>query len=235
MFKAIFSIMVWPIWFAALIVLGLIYYILMLLFESKRIHPIARIISRLLLLLGGQWLTLKGSPPKQHRGPYLYLINHASLFDTFMTVAAIPHFFTGVGKIEQFSYPFWGTLSKKYGMIPIDRSKIQSAVGSLSKLEKAIHNGVSAMIAPEGTRTLDGKLNEFKKGAFHVAKNTGITIVPIILEGSFKAKNKKDWRISPGFVTARLCEKITKQQYNHMSVKELRGYVQNIFNDALEK
>ena len=103
----------------------------MTVFSSKRLHPIARIISRALLLFGGQWLIVKGRPPANDEGPYLYLINHASLFDTFMTVAAIPHYFTGVGKVEQFSYPIWGSLSKKYGMIPIDRSKIQSAMGSL--------------------------------------------------------------------------------------------------------
>ena len=235
MFKALFSIVVWPIWFSAFIFFGMIYYILMTVFSSKRLHPIARIISRALLFFGGQWLIVNGKPPANDEGPYLYLINHASLFDTFMTVAAIPHYFTGVGKVEQFSYPIWGSLSKKYGMIPIDRSKIQSAMGSLDELEKEIHNGVSAFVAPEGTRTLDGKLNEFKKGAFHVAKNTGITIVPIILEGSFKAKRKNDWRIQPGVVTATLAEKITKEVYANMNVNELKDHVRNIFKSTLEK
>ena len=51
------------------------------------------------------------------------------------------------------------------------------------------------MIAPEGTRTLNGKLGKFKKGAFHVAKNTGVTIIPVALIGAYNAKKVTDWRI----------------------------------------
>ena len=66
----------------------------------------------------------------------------------------------------------WGYLVKKYGVIPIVRQKLNTAITSMDKLEEAIKKGTSMMIAPEGTRTLTGKLGPFKKGAFHVAKNT---------------------------------------------------------------
>jgi 1-acyl-sn-glycerol-3-phosphate acyltransferase len=151
----------------------------------------------------------------------LYLINHQSLFDAFMIVAAVPHYFTGVGAIEQFSYPVWGFLAKRYGVIPIVRQERSSAITSLKKLENVINNGTSAMIAPEGTRSLDGKLSNFKKGAFYVAKNTGITIIPIGLKGAYKAKNKKDWRIRPSILTTVFGEPITQSHYENMTVDML--------------
>ena len=87
-----------------------------------------------------------------------------------MIVASARHYFTGVGAIEQFSYPVWGFLAKKYGLIPIERKKIGSAIRSLAEVENTLKNGISAMIAPEGTRTRTGNLGSFKKGAFHVQK-----------------------------------------------------------------
>ena len=62
-----------------------------------------------------------------------------------MIVGGIPHYFTGVGAIEQFSYPVWGYLAKKYGVIPLVRQELGSAITSLEKLEEVINNGTSAI------------------------------------------------------------------------------------------
>ena len=95
----------------------------------------------------------------------------------------------------------------------------------MDKLEEAIKKGTSMMIAPEGTRTLTGKLGPFKKGAFHVAKNTGITIVPVGLIGAYKAKNKNDWRIKPGVLTTVFGDPIVQAEYEHLSLNELQEMV----------
>ncbi|MEC9448590.1 MAG: lysophospholipid acyltransferase family protein, partial [Candidatus Neomarinimicrobiota bacterium] len=150
-----------------------------------------------------------------------------SVFDAFMIVASARHYFTGVGAVEQFSYPVWGFLAKKYGLIPIERKKIHSAIGSLAEVENALKNGVSAMIAPEGTRTLTGELGAFKKGAFHVAKNTGITIIPLGLVGAFEAKNKNDWRVRPGVLSTIFGDPITKKDYEDLSIEDLRDLVRS--------
>ena len=177
------------------------------------------------MLFGGQWFQVKGKAPDPKNGPYLYLMNHESLFDGFMMLAGIRHYFTGVGAAEQFSYPVWGYLVKKYGAIPLVREELGSAINSLKKLEDAIQDGISAMIAPEGTRTLTGDLGHFKKGAFHVAKNTGITIVPVGLKGAYSAKNKNDWRLKPGVLITNFGKPITYEQYKKMSVDDLRDMV----------
>ena len=186
-----------------------------------------------MIVTGGQWLRIKGKAPLKENGPYLYLFNHQSIFDAFMIVASARHYFTGVGAIEQFSYPVWGFLAKKYGLISIERKKIGSAIGSLAEVEKALNNGVSAMIAPEGTRTLTGNLGPFKKGAFHVAKNTGITIIPVALIGAFEAKNKNDWRVKPGALSTIFGDPITQKEYDDLSVADLRDLVRSRISELI--
>jgi 1-acyl-sn-glycerol-3-phosphate acyltransferase len=142
-----------------------------------------------------------------------------------MLLAAVKHYFTGVGAYEQFSYPVWGFLVKKYGVIPIVRQKLDNAITSLEKAEDAVKKGISLMIAPEGTRTLTGRLNVFKKGPFHVAMNTNITIVPVGLVGAYNAKNKNDWRIRPGVLTTVFGDPITYDEYKDLSLDDLRNMV----------
>ena len=62
----------------------------------------------------------------------------------------------------------------------------------------------------------------FKKGAFHIAKNTGITIVPIALIGAFEAKRKNDWKLMPGIITTRFGKPIAKEEYENLSIEEIR-------------
>ena len=199
----------------------------MIFIPSYKLHYLARAIAWTVIITGGQWLKIKGNVPLKENGPYLYLFNHQSVFDAFMIVASARHYFTGVGAVEQFSYPVWGFLAKKYGLIPIERKKIHSAISSLAELEKALNNGVSAMIAPEGTRTLTGELGAFKKGAFHVAINTGITIIPVGLVGAFEAKNKNDWRVRPGVLSTIFGDPITKKEYEDLSIEDLRDLVRS--------
>ena len=95
----------------------------MIFIPSYKLHYLARAIAWTVIITGGQWLKIKGNVPLKENGPYLYLFNHQSVFDAFMIVASARHYFTGVGAVEQFSYPVWGFLAKKYGLIPIERKK----------------------------------------------------------------------------------------------------------------
>ena len=81
------------------------------------------------------------------------------------------------------------------------------------------------ILLPEGTRTLTGKLSPFKKGPFHLAKNTGATIVPIGLHGGLKAKKKDDWRLRPGILTTRFGTPITNIEYGDLTVDEIKDLV----------
>tara|TARA_A100001388_G_scaffold259091_1_gene226129 strand:- start:185 stop:646 length:462 start_codon:yes stop_codon:yes gene_type:complete len=142
-----------------------------------------------------------------------------------MIGAYVGHYITAVAAIETFRYPIFGFILKKYGIIPIMRQKIKRAIVSLKIAEEAIKQGTSFLIAPEGTRTLTGEIGSFKKGPFHLAKNTNATIVPIALRGGFRAKKKSDWRLQPGVLTVVFGDPITSLNYKELDIKELRDLI----------
>ncbi len=227
MFRTIISIILWPIWFTFFTFTILLFFITFKIFPRKSFHYLIRPVCWIYCLLAGQWLVKENEPPDPKGEPYLYMFNHESMFDQFMIAAFIRHYITAVGAIEQFRYPLWGTLIKQYGVIPIIRKNLKKAINSLSKAEEAINQGTSFLISPEGTRSLTGELGPFKKGPFHLAKNTGSTIVPVAVIGAFQAKRKEDWRLSPGKLTTRFCTPIKKEEFENLTVEETRDLVRD--------
>lgn len=227
MFKSIISIILWPIWFMFFAWTILLFFITFKLFPRHTFHYVIRPVCWIYCFLAGQWLVKENHPPDPNNGPYLYMFNHESMFDQFMIAAFIRHYVTAVGAIEQFRYPLWGALIKQYGVIPIIRQELKKAINSLSKAEDALNAGTSFLISPEGTRSLTGELQPFKKGPFHLAKNTGSTIIPIALLGAFHAKQKNDWRLRPGKLITRFGTPILKEEFDNLSVEEIRDLVRD--------
>lgn len=235
MVKTIISLILWPLALITFFFSALIYILLTYIIKPINLYPVVKIISRLILLGCGQWLRVEGKAPDKQHQPYLYLFNHESLIDPFMLGGAVKHYITAVGANYQFSYPIWGMLARRHGAIPIQRKKLDQAIHSLDHAEEAIRNGISFIISPEGTRTLSGKMGPFKKGPFHIALNTGVTIVPVALIGAYKAKKKTDWKLNPGILTLRFGELIPKDQYNDMDLDSLREMVRNRIEELINQ
>ncbi len=124
-------------------------------------------------------------------GPCLILSNHQSFFDITSLLWAFPRALRMVAKKELFSVPFFGWGITIYGFIPIDRSNRVKAVSSLEDAAKRIQKGISVLLFPEGTRSLDGKMGPFKKGSFALALKAGVPIVPVLLTGTIDIHHKK--------------------------------------------
>ncbi len=227
MFKTIISIILWPIGLTTFFLFAVFYILLTYFIHPTKLYPVVKIACRLMLLSIGQWLKVEGTPPDKRGQPYLYLFNHESMIDPFMFGGAINHYFTAVGAHFQFSYPVWGWLVRRHGAIPIKRKQIDQAIHSLDYAEEAIQKGISFLISPEGTRTLTGELGQFKKGPFHVALNTGVTLVPVALFGAYNAKKKMDWRLNPGILTIKFGDPITREEYGGMDLNLLKDTVRN--------
>ena len=231
----LYSILLWPIWYAYLIVILPIFLIFIIFVRKEYFHYFLRPMSYFFCLFGGQRLKVYGEIPDPESGPYLYLMNHESLFDHFAIGRYIKHYVTAIAKYEQFKYPLWGHVAKYYGIEPIDRSNTKKAIKSLKKVEREIiNNKLSFLIAPEGTRSKNGNLGDFKKGAFHLAKNTGASIVPVIINGAYEAKNIKDWRLTPGTIDIYFSDSISENIYKNMSVEDLRDYVRGIIKELVD-
>ena len=226
--------MIWPLWYLFFVPSFIFLFIPIILVPKKKLYILVRPICWIWWLFAGQWLKKENNPPPLEGQPYLYLFNHVSMFDQFMIGAYVGHYITAIGAQEVFGYPIFGQLLKLYGGIPIKRTHLKSALKSLSLVEEAINNGTSFIIAPEGTRTLNGELNTFKKGPFHLAKNTGVTIVPIALIGGLEAKRKDNWRLKPGVLTTRFGEPIKVEEYGDLEVEEISELVRSRIETLIE-
>jgi 1-acyl-sn-glycerol-3-phosphate acyltransferase len=235
MYKTLVSIILWPI-FTIMFVLGVGgYFILTTFISLQQAHSYMKWFCRICLFSAGQMLRIEGSIPKKEKQPYIYMFNHESMFDHFMIVAATSHYLTGVAAEDQYSYPVYGAGLRRYKAIPIKREKLKDAIHSLDEAESVIKNGISLLIAPEGTRTITGTMGSFKKGPFHLAKNTKATIVPVALIDAWIAKPKTDWRLQPGVITVRFGDPVLDIDYEHLTLQELSDHIRNQLTHLIAK
>lgn len=225
--KTIISIILWPLFFVTF-VFGVLGYFIVTTFVSLNVaHRYMKIFCRTCLLSAGQFLKIKGTVPPRDKQPYIYMLNHQSMFDHFMIAGSTSHYLTGVAAEDQYSYPVYGAALRRYKAIPIKREKLKDAIHSLDEAEKVVLSGTSLLIAPEGTRTVSGELGTFKKGPFHLAINTKATIIPVAIIGAWEAKKKTDWKLKPGVITIHYGDPIQSTQYDDYSIQELSNFVKN--------
>ncbi len=187
---------------AAVIVVTIPYSIAALLVipidESGRMyHGLGRSWARLVLWLCGVKVILKG---REHLDPtchYIYAANHASMFDIPAVMATIPDQIRIVLKKELTRVPIWGWALKHGPYISIDRSDAKGAMESLDRAAQTIRHGASVLLFAEGTRTRDGKLQPFKRGAFALAAKSGVPIIPLTINNSFNILPKGSLKIRP--------------------------------------
>lgn len=154
--------------------------------------------TRVLLALTGVRLRVCELIPVDWSRPHVICANHASLFDILALIRVVPPPFRFVAKRELVRWPIFGWTLRPAGQIIIDRADHARALRSIA--EAALRNVRGQVIFfVEGTRTLGGELQEFKKGAFHFAVQNHLPVLPTAIRGSFTALAKRPWwRLQPG-------------------------------------
>ena len=173
----------------------------------------------------GITLKVEGSYPDN--AGTIFMANHSSYIDLFVLGAILKGKFTGLAAQEYLWYPFFGTVVKRLGVIPVNRFKHEAAMAAIKVAEERLRSGFHVGILPEGTRSLTGELQPFKSGGFHLALNTGVAIVPIGVQGAFQFKPKPEWRIRPGLITVRIGAAIPSQPYQERGVDALMAEVRS--------
>ena len=135
--------------------------------------------------------------------PAILVANHQSNFDILAILIAMPVPVRFVAKRLLFRIPVFGWCLSLAGMIPIDRERRASAIRSLDAAAERIREGHPVLFFPEGTRSSDGRLLPFKKGAFVIALKSGIPIVPVSIAGGVEVLRKGSLRIRPGKIVLR--------------------------------
>jgi 1-acyl-sn-glycerol-3-phosphate acyltransferase len=152
--------------------------------------------SKFTLLVFGVKVHVRGLENISPDGAYIFVTNHASMFDIPAIMSVLPR--VRIMFKKELSYvPLWGWALKWGHHIMVDRAKGSEAMKSLNRAAEAIKTGGSVILFAEGTRTRDGKLLPFKRGAFTLAAKSGVPIVPITINGSFKILPKSSLDIRP--------------------------------------
>jgi 1-acyl-sn-glycerol-3-phosphate acyltransferase len=140
-------------------------------------------------------LAVTGREHLQKGKHYIIVANHQSLLDILAVCAALPLNFRFLAKRELFLIPFMGWAMALVGYIPLDRASHKSGREAMRRITQVLTKGVSVLLFPEGTRSPDGKIQAFKMGAFKLARDNKIEILPVVIDGTGQALPKRSWLI----------------------------------------
>lgn len=143
--------------------------------------------ARISLKLARLEITVAGIERLELARPYVFMPNHSSFLDVLLVFAFIPHNFRSIVKEEFFSIPLLGLTVKSSGQIPLDRKSPRKGLQSIKQAAELLRRGVSIVVFPEGTRSPDGKIHEFKTTLFVLPIRTRTPVVPVLIEGTFQA------------------------------------------------
>ena len=184
--------------------------------------------------VSGVRVSVKGTEHLDPEKPYIFAANHQSQFDIFVLQGFLGVNFRWLAKKELFTVPIWGAAMRRAGYIPIDRSHGRQAIKSLDEAARKISAGTSVIIFPEGTRSIDGKLHEFKAGAMVLAIKSGVPIVPVAIIGTFGILPKGSLLMNPGMVQIRVGQPISTKNSSprdkHQLAQLLQDKVTELFN-----
>ncbi len=152
--------------------------------------------------LAGVDLRIDGEEHLWSHRPAVFIFNHQSGLDPVLMVKMLRRDVTGVGKQEVRRNPIFGPLFGAAGVVFIDRSDTSKAIRALKPAVEAVRQGRSLVIAPEGTRSPTPRLGRFKKGAFHIAMQAGVPIVPVVFRNVLDSLPKHALVLRPATIEA---------------------------------
>ncbi len=151
--------------------------------------------------------TVSGAVPSDPRRPYMVVANHESFVDILL-IAHLPFEMKWLAKSDFFGFPLIGWMMRMAGDIRLVRSDRGSRGEARAAMLDRLADHVSVMVFPEGTRSASGELGEFRDGAFAVAVEAGVPILPLAVIGTRDALVKHDWRFGSSHAEVRVLDPI---------------------------
>ncbi|MBV8179110.1 MAG: HAD-IB family hydrolase [Mycobacterium sp.] len=189
--------------------------------------------SQLLLAASGVRLNVIGAENLTAQRPAVFIFNHRNQADPVIAAALIRDNWVGVGKKELQSDPIMGTLGKLLDTAFIDRDDAAAAVESLHQVEERARQGLSIMIAPEGTRVDTTSVGPFKKGPFRIAMAAGIPIVPIVIRNAEIIASRNSTTMNPGTVDVAVFPPISVSDWTPDTLPDRIAEVRQLYVDTL--
>ncbi len=193
--------------------------------------------SRILCFLSFCPVTVEGRENIQKGQSYIFASNHTSIYDVFVIYGYIGVDFKWIMKKELENIPFIGWACKSAGFLFINRKKGREAFKTLQEAKDVFKGGTSLVIFPEGTRTPDGLIGKFKRGAFEIAQNMDLPIIPVCLQGGFKVMPKTRFYPIPGPLKITILPPIEFSSLDHedfiFQVEKIREQIVSVANKPL--
>jgi len=157
---------------------------------------------------------------------YIFAPNHASSLDIPLILGFLPFWIVPISKIELKWIPFLGWAMQAAGHVFVDRRDHEKAMFSIAKIKNSmIKNPRSILIFPEGSRTNDGKVNQFKTGGLSIGISTKTPIVPIAIDGTFESLSKHSKKFVNKLLTVNIGSPIDTRKYSIDDRKDLANFV----------
>ncbi len=184
------------------------------------------------------WLSLCSVKSSGHENldkdaSYVFIANHQGAFDIFLVYGFLNHNIKWMQKIGLRKLPFVGKASEIAGHVFVDNSSIASRRDSIVEAKKVIEGGVSIIMFPEGSRTKNGELSPFRRGAYKVAIDMELPIVPVTINGPFDIMRVKTLTLNPGKLELTIHKPIPTANLDTDDIPALMEQTKEIIYSAL--
>ncbi|MBW2315881.1 MAG: HAD-IB family hydrolase [Deltaproteobacteria bacterium] len=202
--------------------------------QREAINMLGSVWGDLATSLAGVDLRVDGEEHLWSHRPAVFIFNHQSGLDPVLMVKLVRRDVTGVGKQELKRNPIFGPLFAAVGTVFIDRGNREKAIEGLKPAVQALREGRSLMIAPEGTRSNTPRLGAFKKGAFHIAMQAGVPIVPVVFRNVLDALPKHALVVRPATVEAVVLPPVETQGWTRENLDDEIKAIRDRYLEVLD-
>ena len=202
--------------------------------RREGVNVMAGIWGDLATSLAGIDLKVEGEENLWSQRPAVFIFNHQSGIDMLLMIKLLRRDMTGVAKQEIKRNPIFGPLLQAGGVAFIDRSDTKKAIEAMKPAVEALRQGLSLAIAPEGTRSSTPHIGAFKKGAFHIAMQAGVPIVPIVFRNALDALPKHGMVVRPAAIEVVVLPPIDTSDWTVEGLNEEIAHVRDLYMDVLE-
>jgi 1-acyl-sn-glycerol-3-phosphate acyltransferase len=199
------------------------------------VFPFAKFGAKIYLRAAGARVHLSGLEHLDRNKAYLFVANHQSNLDPPLMFSYLGHNTGAIAKKELLKVPLFKQGFPLAHIVPIDRTDRESAIESTRRGAHQLRQGHSLMAFPEGTRSLDGQVKEFKKGVFYMAVEAGVEIAPVVINGTRLVMPKNPHVCRPGDVYLKVLPPVNAQEYEAVNIEELIERVRSLIIREVEK
>lgn len=194
-----------------------------------------RVWGRVMCALALTRIKINGNENIDPEKSYIFVANHQSMFDIFLIYGYLNAKFKWIMKMELRRTPLLGKACESMGHIFVDRSSPMRAQKSLEAAkDRLLQGNNSIFLFPEGTRSSNGKIGRFKRGAFTIARDLHLPIIPVTISGAYNVLPKGGWHITPGSITMTIHNPIDTTNLTDDNLNEMIEQVKNTVESKIK-